>query len=209
MKIYDGSVLLGTAVLDGKGGWTYSTTLNTGTHALRAVATDVAGNSSTSATQPAITVVAAPTVTIASQVLAHDTGLSATDGVTNDGAIKLSGTVAGVAGTTVQIFDGSTLLGTAALDGLGGWTYSTTLADGTHALHAVATDPSGNSTTTAAQSAITVDHTAPAVSYRYEYQVVGTNTVELFGNFTGPTGTKIGSPLFHVGSLRSSLPATR
>jgi hypothetical protein len=192
VRIYDGTKLLGTATLDGSGGWTFSTKLVTGSHALRAVAVDTSGTSVTSATQPSILVVtAAPVVTITSQKLTQDTGLSASDNVTSNGAVTLAGTVSGSTSTAVQIYDGALWIGTATVDGTGGWSYITTLTDGTHALHAVATDLAGNTATTAAQPAITVDHTVPAVSYRFENQVVGSNSVQLYGNFSGPAGTRI------------------
>jgi hypothetical protein len=192
VKIFDGNVQLGTATLDGKGGWSYATTLPIGTHTLHAVASDLAGNTTTTAAFPTITVeTSIPVISINTQILAQDTGLSNTDLVTNNGAVTLSGTVSGAAGTFVEIRDGTAVLGLATLDGHGGWTYATTLTDGTHTLQAVATDLSGHSVTTPVQSAITVDHTVPVVSYRYENQVVGSNSVQLFGNYTGPAGTKI------------------
>lgn len=133
----------------------------------------------------------APTVKITSQVLTADTGVSATDLVTKNGAVKLAGTVTGPAGTTVRIYDGSTLIGTAKLDGKGGWTYSTTLPAGTHALNAVATSSSGLSATTANQPTIVVDTSVPTVAYKYESQVVGSNVVDLWGTVSGSTGTKV------------------
>ena len=192
VQIYDGSSLLGTATLDGKGGWTFSTTLLEGQHALRAVATDLAGLTTTTATQATIIVdKTPPALSISSQVLAHDTGLSGSDGITTDGTVTLTGTVTAGAGTTVQVYDGNTSLGSAALDGNGGWTFGAVLSDGTHALHAVATDLAGNSSITVDQSQITVDHSAAAVLYRFEYQIVGSNTVQLFGEYSGPAGTQI------------------
>jgi Bacterial Ig-like domain/Glycosyl hydrolases family 16 len=192
VQVFDGATLLGSATLDGNGGWTFATTLGTGTHALYVVATDMAGNYTVSGAQPAITVVPpGPAVQIVSQVLAQDTGLSDTDRITRNGAVTLSGMVTGAAGTVVKIMDGTVLLGMATLDGKGGWTFATTLTDGTHALTAVAVDPSGTTGTTGTQPPITVDHTAPVVSYTYEYQTAGTNTVQLFGTFAGPAGTKI------------------
>ena len=53
---------------------------------------------------------ALPTVSITSQVLAHDTGASATDGITSDGTVTLSGKVSGATGTVVRIYDGTKLV---------------------------------------------------------------------------------------------------
>lgn len=135
--------------------------------------------------------VTGPTVKITSQKLTADTGASSTDRVTNNGAVKLTGTMSGASGTTVKIYDGTTLLGTAKLDGKGGWTFSTTLPPGTHALHAVAVTKSGVSVSTADQPAIVVDTSTPTVAYRYESQVVGSNVVDLWGTVSGTAGTTV------------------
>ena len=161
VEIFDGNTDLGPATLS-NGHWTFSTVLGAGNHALDAVATDVAGNTTTSATQPIIKVDnTGPTITI-SQHLANDTGISNTDGITRDGHVSLSGTVSdanGVAG--IEIYDGTTDLGAATITQIGQWTFSTLLAQGPHALDAVATDVAGNTTTTATQHSILVDTTPP------------------------------------------------
>lgn len=102
-------------------------------------------------------------VAITSQTLVKDTGISVTDGITNDGAVTLSGTLAGPAGSVVHIYDGTALLGAATVAN-GAWTYGATLAAGTHALHAIATDPAGQSVSTTAQASITVDQTPASIT---------------------------------------------
>ena len=191
IQIFDGTTLLGTATVGINGDWTFTTTLVDGSYALYAVATDQAGNNPTTATQPTIVVdKSPPALAIASQVLAADTGVSATDLVTSNGAVTLTGTATGLSGT-VQIFDGASVLGTAAVNSNGTWTFATTLSDGSHALHAAATDLAGNTTTTAAQSTIVVDTGGPSVAFRYENQVVGSNSVQLYGTVSGPAGTTV------------------
>ena len=148
VQIVDGTTKLGNATLNGSGGWSYATVLSAGAHTLHAVAVDLAGNSSLSGNEPSITVpsAAAPTVAIVTQLLPLGTG-----------SVTLSGTESGVAGTIVQILDGSTVLGTATLNGTGGWTYATTVSAGPHSLSATATDPSGNSAHAPTQAAITAE----------------------------------------------------
>ena len=192
VEIYDGNSYLGTATLNGVGGWTFSKTLAAGAHVLRAVVVQPNGLSASSSTQIDLTApVVKPTVAIASQTLAKATGVGSAGLLTNNGAVKLSGTVSGSAGTVVKIYDGSTLLGTATLDGKGGWTFSITLSSGAHGLSAVATDPAGDSARTAAEPTITVDTTKPVVSYDYIDQSVGSNVVKLYGTYSGPAGSKI------------------
>ena len=203
VRIYDGATLLGTATLDGRGGWTFSTTLSAGTHALRASAIDTTGRTATSVTQPSILVqTTAPIVDITSQILTQDTGISATDRVTTNGAVTLSGTVSRSAGTFVQVLDGSKLLGSATIDANGGWTFSTTLGLGTHALYVVATDLAGNYTMSPVQLPITVEAAMPAVQVTAQVltqdtgasgtdRITNNGAVTLSGTVRGATGTTV------------------
>ena len=57
------------------------------------------------------------------------------DGITNANHITLAGTAA--AGSTVEVFDGATQIGTTTANASGAWTFATgTLADGSHAFTA-------------------------------------------------------------------------
>ena len=65
------------------------------------------------------------------------------DRITNDNTLTLTGTAE--ANSTVKVFDGTTLFGSATANGSGAWTYTTAaLADGAHNLTATATDAAGN-----------------------------------------------------------------
>ena len=137
------------------------------------------------------TVKTAPVVKITSQKLAKDTGASSSDLITSNGAVTLTGTVTAGSGTSVKIYDGATYLGTATVSGSGTWTYSKTLSNGTHQLHAVAINSAGLSVTTPDQPAIVVDTSTPVVAFRYEAQVVGSNSVDLSGTVIGTPGTTV------------------
>ena len=203
VRIMDGGTVLGIATLDHHGGWTFTTTLAAGSHALHAEATDIAGNTAISATQPAVLVeTSAPALNIDTQILAHDTGASGSDLVTGNGAVTLAGTVGNVdGGTLVKIYDGATLLGNAAVSN-GNWTFTANLASGTHALHAVATDLAGNVSTSAAQPAITVDNAAPVMTIASQLthdtgasasdRITSDGAVVLTGKVTDATATQIG-----------------
>ena len=103
-----------------------------------------------------------PDVTLDSAI-SDDTGSSATDRITSDQTLSLSGTYADANIEKVEIYDGATFLGNATLDGSGNWSFTTgTLIDGSHNLTAKAVDLAGNSTTTAPLTAV-VDTTAPTV----------------------------------------------
>ena len=65
------------------------------------------------------------------------------DDITNDNTLTLTGTAE--ANSTVKVFDGATLLGSAVANGSGAWSYTTAaLANGAHSLTATATDAAAN-----------------------------------------------------------------
>ena len=151
------------------GGWSYTTpALVDGSHSFTAKATDNAGNTTTtSAVTATINTgqvdTTPPTETI-STTINTDTGATATiasGGVTKDNTLGLSGTVSDAGGvSSVQVYDGATLLGPATVSS-GNWSYTTpALVDGGHSFTAKATDNAGNTTTTSAVTA-TVDTTPP------------------------------------------------
>ncbi|MBS0244077.1 MAG: hypothetical protein JSS20_18040, partial [Proteobacteria bacterium] len=101
-----------------------------------------------------------PTVAISTEVLANDTGASSSDGITKDGHVTLTGTVAGGAGGyAVHIFDGKTDLGAATVSG-DTWSFTGILPEGTHNLTAVATDSASQTATSTPAGTIVVDTTA-------------------------------------------------
>lgn len=179
LHIFDGVVDLGAATLNGTD-WSFDVTLAEGTHSLVAVATDAAGNTFTTGAQPQIVVDATgPQVAVVSQTLINDTGVSPTDLVTTDGRVVLTGTASdGVALASVHIFDGSTDLGAATINGAD-WSFNYTLPVGVHALTAVATDTAGNSTMTATQPQITVLASDPIVGQPGQKIVNGTDGDDL------------------------------
>ena len=162
VAIYDGNTLLGNATMTANGSWTFTTPqLTPGQHQLKAVISDAAGNQTT---------VAGPTAnllaigTLASSVT---TDSGATQTISNGGATKdntptLTGTA--LAGTSVSVYDGNTLLGQVPVNSSGTWTYTTPLlADGAHDLKVRFT--TANETYDTAIN-ITVD-TAADFSYRF------------------------------------------
>lgn len=127
----------------------------------------------------------APAVTITAQVLASDTGASRTDNVTSNGKVTLSGTVSGPSGTSVTIYDGSTKLGTATPDAQHAWSFTTTLANGAHALHATASDAAGQTGTSAAARALTVDTSRPQIAVTAVSQSATTTGETITGTVSG------------------------
>ena len=82
------------------------------------------------------------------------------DHITNDNTLTLTG--AAEANSTVKVFDGVTLLGSATANGTGAWSFTTAaLANGAHNLTATATDTAGNTGVASAALSVTIDTTAP------------------------------------------------
>ena len=163
VEVFEGTTSLGTTTVN-IGNWTLTTTLaGSGSHTLGVVATDVAGNISGTVSTPAITVDTTPPA-LAITSVTDDTGRSFTDRITKDGLVTLSGTVSDAHGIAkVEVFDGTTSLGTATVNNNGTWSLSATLAsEGSHTLGVVATDIAGNASDTVHTALITVDKTPPA-----------------------------------------------
>jgi hypothetical protein len=93
-----------------------------------------------------------------------DTGASNTDDLTRDATPTFSGGAG--AGTTVKVYDGTSLLGTATTDSTGSWSFTPPgpLADGEHKLRAVATDAENNQSPVSVTLVITVDTMKPSGS---------------------------------------------
>jgi hypothetical protein len=178
IKLYDGTTLLGNALANGAGAWSYTTaTLANGSHSFRATATDAAGNTSAASASLAVTVdptapnAPTPTApasdktapsapTIAS--FSTDSGVVG-DHITNDNTLTLTGTAE--ANSTLKLYDGATLLGTTTTNGSGAWNYTTAaLSNGAHSLTATATDVAGNTGAASTALSVTIDKVAPLVT---------------------------------------------
>ena len=101
-----------------------------------------------------------PAPTIAS--FSTDSGVVG-DHLTNDNTLTLTGTAA--VGSTVKVYDGANLLGSATADGSGLWSYTTAaLANGSHSFTATATDTAGVTGAASSAMAVTIDTTAPVAA---------------------------------------------
>ncbi|MGY8662688.1 Ig-like domain-containing protein [Bradyrhizobium sp. UFLA05-109] len=132
--VSDGATQIGTATVDASGNWSFATgTLTDGTHAFTGKAVDAAGNVST--VSGALNVIV-DTVAPNAPVLVSDT-LAASNKVVVSGTAE--------AGSTIKLYEGTTLLGTAVTASNGTWSVTTgSLSDGSHAFTATATDAAGN-----------------------------------------------------------------
>ncbi len=162
VTLYNGSASIGTAIAASTGDWsiTSTTALANGVHSISAKATDAAGNVSVASGALSVTidtVIATPTRP--DLIAASDSGVSNTDNITKITAPTFTGTAA--TGSTVSLFDGTTLIGTNVAT-LGIWTITTpTLADGVHSITAHATDVAGNVSAASSALSVTIDTVAP------------------------------------------------
>ena len=133
VKVYDGATQLGSATADATGAWSYTTAaLSDGAHSLAATARDVAGN----------TGVASAVLTVTVDTVAPNAPVIVSDTTINTNEVALSGTAE--AYSTVNVFEGTTLLSTATADASGAWSYTTSPSNGDHAFTATAIDAAGN-----------------------------------------------------------------
>jgi hypothetical protein len=161
VEVFDGSAQIGTAIANAGGAWNLATgTLADGSHAFTSKAVDAAGNASAASGVLNVTIdtVAPPAPTVTT--FSPHTGAGG-DGITNANHITLTGAAA--AGTTVEIFDGSTQIGAATTSASGIWSFATgTLADGAHGFTAEAVDAAGNASPASSIMKLTVDTVAPS-----------------------------------------------
>jgi hypothetical protein len=196
VNFFDGATLLGTAVVDGSGVATFTTSaLGVGSHPLTGVYSgDLDFNESTSPADTKTVVNADTTVTLTAAPDPSVFGQAATLTATVNSAAPGAGLPTG----TVSFFDGTTLLGTATLDGLGVATFTTSaLNAGSHALSgAYNGDPTFNASTSPVDSnTVAKDSTLVALIASPDPSVFGqaatlTATVNAVAPGAGiPTGT--------------------
>ena len=180
VNVYDGTTLLGTAVANGSGAWSYSTgTLANGTH--KFTATDSVASGTTSVASSALSVTVdthVPSAPIISS-FSTDSGVVG-DHITNDKTLTLNGNAE--ANSTVKVYDGTTLLGSVTANSNGLWSFTTgALADVPHSFTATATDAAGNTSPRSSALSVTTDTTAPNAPVIASDAIVNTDQVLLTG----------------------------
>lgn len=193
VELFNGSSSLGTVTVGADGNFSKDISLADGEHSITAVAKDKAGNTSVSSAAIKVTVdsVAPAVPTALDLAAADDDGASNTDNITTKtSGLTISGK--GDAGTTIELFDGTTSLGTVVVAAGGTWTKDISLTDGTHAITAKASDVAGNVSTASDVLTIKVDTslipTAPSgLDLAAEDDTGPSNTDNLTGKTSGLT----------------------
>ena len=90
--MFDGATLLGSAVANGSGAWTYTTAaLANGAHSLTATATDAAGNTGVASSALSVTIDTTAPAAPSIASFSPDSG-TVGDGITNANVLTLTGT---------------------------------------------------------------------------------------------------------------------
>ncbi|WP_233331064.1 Ig-like domain-containing protein, partial [Pseudomonas nitroreducens] len=175
---------IGRATVGSDGTWklTPSLPLVSGVNDLTAVEMDVAGNKTAPCDKYSVTLVTVgptvPTVESVFDDVGPYTGFLQKGDVTDDNQPTFKG--AADAGSIVKLYDGNTLIGSAAADSNGKWEITTSvLADGTHNVIATATNSVGLVSSPTGIWNFSVDTTAPA-------NVTGLMVTDNVGAVTGP-----------------------
>lgn len=166
VEVFAGSTSLGIAPLVGST-WRLTTKPLTtdGVYDFTARATDKAGNTSAATVIPYTVTVDTGESTPGIAAIIDDVGNAPTDvkalQLSNDTTLVIQGSAD--AGSTVRIFDGRNLLGSAVANSGGVWTLTTRpLTNGqTYRFRAQSTDTAGNTSDVSSQSPILIDTTAP------------------------------------------------
>ncbi|WP_418936793.1 BapA/Bap/LapF family large adhesin [Leclercia adecarboxylata] len=169
VTLFDNGVALGTVQASATGDWSFTPeeALGNGSHTFTARATDAAGNLSEASAGFTVIVDTvkplAPVIALAQDDIGTVTGALTNGQRTDDTLPVLTGT--SEANARVQVFEGTTLLGTATADASGNWSIALTtpLTNDTHSFTAVATDAAGNASDPSAVFTLTVDTQPPAV----------------------------------------------
>ena len=174
VQIFEGSALLGTAVVNGTA-WTFAlpTLANGSRHTYVAVIADAAGNKGTASADFSLAVnTAAPSQSVAIVSCTDDqapqTGTFASGSTINDTSPLLNGTIGGTlnAGDTVVVYRDGVRLGAATLSGGSAWSFQDAgLADGkSYSYTARIEDAAGNQSGASAAFALTIDQRAPTTA---------------------------------------------
>ncbi|WP_069866079.1 Ig-like domain-containing protein [Pseudomonas citronellolis] len=195
--IHDGQTLLGSALVDGNGNWQFELPeLADGEYSLSLVAETASGTPSESLEWSFTVDTQAPDAVTALDLVDDVpliTGSIEQDGLTNDATPTFSGQAPGA--KWVNVYDGDTLLGSAAVDAEGNWSFTPDepLSEGTHQFIAAAVDEAGNEGERSAGWNFTVDVTAPGrVTNLGLYDMIGPNPETDWGDI--PNGGKTDDP---------------
>ncbi|MGA1856842.1 Ig-like domain-containing protein [Azospirillum sp. 11R-A] len=158
VTLYDFITVVGTGTADGSGRWSIAAaSLSGSSYTFTATATDPDGVESPLSAPFIVSIDTTAPTAPGNLDLANDD-----DTLTNNATPPITGTAE--AGSTVQLYDGALLVGSATVDGSGLWTVSpsSALSDAAHSLTVRAVDAAGNTSAASGVLIVTVDTVAAA-----------------------------------------------
>ena len=167
VNLYDGDTLIGSATVGADGSWSIPAEISgDGIHNLSTSYTDRAGNEGAKSTPIAVDLdTTAPDAPTAGSLTDGNSQDLSHGGLTNSGEMNMSGT-GGVAGDTVNLYDGDTLIGSATVGPDGSWTIPGAISgDGAHQLSTSYTDAAGNESAHSAPINVDMDTTVAAPTF--------------------------------------------
>ena len=184
VTVWDGGTILGSTTAGDNGVWHFSPLwdLANGQHTITLELQDTGGNvTPRDLSVPfTFTVDAIEPDAPGQPVLAaaSDTGVSSSDGITNDTMPTLTGTAA-ESGGRILVYDGASLVGGADVGNNRSWTVTLggggPLTDGVHTFTVVQEDAAGNQGAASAPLSVTIDTTAPTVASTQSTSKAGAN----------------------------------
>ncbi|MCC2971279.1 Ig-like domain-containing protein [Massilia sp. IC2-476] len=166
IAIYNGSTLLGTTKANADGVWTKTlgtpVALADGSYTITVKQTDRAGNTSTASSPLTLVIDTATPAALTTVVLATDTGISSSDGITRENYAALRGSGA-EPGASIKIMLGDAVVGIGSSDANGDWiaNFASPLNEGVHTYKVRQIDAAGHASADSAPISFTVDRTGP------------------------------------------------
>ncbi|ABM04555.1 RTX toxin-like protein [Psychromonas ingrahamii 37] len=183
-----------SAIVDDAGNWTIAVTaaditaMGEGAESVTATQTDLAGNSSNASLAKEFTI---DTITPTASALSVNDDQGAPvdpDTSTNSAELILSGT--NEEGSSVNVYNGSTLLGAATISGTT-WSYSVSVADDAYLFNTQETDAAGNESAATDNFAVTGDITPPATPPTVTVLATSDTTPVITGSATLAAGESL------------------
>ena len=179
VDVMDNGTIVGTTTVDVSGNWSYTTTLTTGNQAISVKQVDANGDVGPTSAPLAMTAYAVTTPTMSGP---------AGGGTVSTNTPTVSGSAD--AGSTVKLYDGTTLVGTTSADSSGHWSVTTSaLTNGVNTLSATATNAQNVTSLVSGHTTITVAGQALAAPTYAGGSVISTTTVPLQGSGGIPGAT--------------------
>src|SRR5476649_816548 len=196
VDIFDGVRMIGTAVVDSKGNWSFTPTadLKAGSHSFTAISVASNGDMGASSSPMSVTVPGGTPVAPVKPVIdgggpTDDTGHPLSN-PTNVPRPEMSGT--GTPGDTITMYDGNTPIGSTVIDNTGHWVVKPEkdLEKGDHDIYVIETNPAGVPSQPSDHYPVVVDTSVPATP--------ATPTLTDDRGATIPAGTTTGDAHPHI-----------